>query len=534
MTSRRGRLTDSRVVIPPDRLSPARLFSRSARCLAPEEIAAWNRVNAGILEEYGLSLGACRSLRLRTPGGRPRGPLETEHRDRLVAAACLSSLAVTAAGRGALLDVPEASREGVVRSFKEMNDRAATCALAEGMHALAEGMEGAVCEIAIGEGVRLKPGEKGGNPTLYVGQTFGDPKLAALSRNERESRGVRTYAIAVDSVEGTTKSTKADFSSGSLFYISESEIHKVPDVYLNKCQLFDMDSVHVDMELPEIFRALAEQRGTDEINIFALKRPRHPLEAMAEMGVNVRIDTDGDAFPVVASGLDWGVFPDNGRPLDGVCGNVGGAAEVIASAAAGHYLGVHTTARFAAKKIRRWEERYLLGPGEAEAIHELGFDPEKVYSTREMVPGIDRKDGAFVASAITDVVHIPLFDGVLWGGNFVEVSVIFVGASGAADLYRLTFGFRGSERETGALLTPLMEKILGHRPEEMAEAVRNALRSPSGARRLRHEFATSYYPHFTETDAKFRLDMRSAEAVESRAAVAFLRALTEAAPDWFV
>ncbi len=529
----RGRITGPRVVIPERRYSPSRLFSRSARILGADELHAWSLRNAAVLDLYGLSLASVSRLGLRT-ASRPKGPLESEHLDRLVVTAALSALAVTAAGRGSALEIAGGPAPEMLRELKERNDRAATCALAEGIHALADGLEDAVCEIAIGEGVRLKPGEKGGNPSLYVGQTFGDRDLAALAPEQRRSRGVKSYAIAVDAVEGTNKSVKAGGSSGSFFYITESEIHRLPDLYLNKCQLREVSSVDVDTDLPGILSAVADRWKADEVNIFTQDKPRNPVRAMAEMGACVRVDTEGDAFPAVACGLDWGVFEDNGRPLDGVAGNIGGAAELLASAAAGHYLGVRSTARFAALKSTRWEERYDLTPEEARAIRAAGLDPGRVYRIEELIPGLGEKDGLFVASAITDNLHIPFFDGVLWGENFAEASVLIVGASGSADLYRLTFAFRGDAGEEAKLLVPIMESLLELPPPGMRQSLREALRNPSDARRLRHEFATSYYSHFTEEGRRFKLDMKSFEAVESAAATEFLRALTEAAPDWFV
>jgi len=532
--TQRGRVTGSRVIIPPAALSPRGLFSRGARLFSSEEIEAWSAANGAYLALYGLTLASCRHVRLREPDRRAPGPLERIHADPLVATAAVAALAVAAVGRGAVLDIPAAERMSRAREVKETNDRAATCAMAEGIQAFTAAARAAVCEIAIGEGARRKPGEKGGNPTLYAGQRFGESARTGLSRAERAAKGMTTYSLAVDTVEGTSKSAEGAESSGSLIYVTESEIPRIPDLYLSKCQLKEVFEIHVDSDLRQILRAIADARGTQEINVFSLDRPRHPHDQMAGMGANVRTDSAGDAFPVVAAGLSWGVFPDNGRPLDGVCGNIGGAAEMIASAAAGHYMGVKSTARFAARKIPRWEERYALGPAEEAEIRAAGFDPAAVHGIEDLVPAIDVKDGLFLASAITDNAHIPLLSGVFWGGNFAEVSVLTVGASGGADLYRLTFAFRGGEREARDLLTPCMDKILARPREEMGRAVRETLAIPSDARRLRNEFATSFYSHFTETDGRFDLDARSAEAVESEAAVAFMRALVEAAPDWFV
>src|SRR5262249_41944108 len=148
----------------------------------------------------------------------------------------------------------------------------------------------------------------------------------------------------------------------------------LPDLYLDRCHLAEVDGVDVGSDLGEIFEAVRRARGSGGGDVFSLDRPRHPLARIAALGANVRTAARGGALPGVASGLRWGVFPDDGRPLDGVCGNVGGAAEAIASSAAGHYLGVRSSARFAAAKIPRWEDRYAFGEGEIEAIRSAGFD----------------------------------------------------------------------------------------------------------------------------------------------------------------
>jgi len=234
----------------------------------------------------------------------------------------------------------------------------------------------------------------------------------------------------------------------------------------------------------------------------------------------------------VAAGLKFGVFPDNGRPLHGVCGDIGGAAELIASASAGRYLGVRSTARCAAGRIERWEDRYAFAKGEEEAIRAAGMDPLHVYTIEELVPGIDAHDGLFVTSAITDNAHIPLLNGVLWGSNFAEVAVLAVGASGAADIYRLSLAFPGYFREAAGRLQPVLDDLLGKPGGEMAEAIDRALASPAGSRRLKHEVATTYYRHFTESGGRIRLDMKSVEASESQDSLSVLRALVTAAPDW--
>ncbi len=523
MTPARGRRTDARVVIPPSRLDSQRIYSRAARRFDAGETRAADARNRALLDRYGLEIASIATLPLNdgaATGGRP-GPLQTEHRDRLVMVCALGALAVSLSGRGDLLAIDGASRARHKMRVKENNDRNSTAAMTEGLYALCEADPEASLQVAIGEGARKKPGERGGNPTLYAGQVIG--------------AGPRRYSLAVDAVEGTTKSTLFDPSCGTLLFATEAPIAAVPDVYFDKCQLYDVGDVTVNDPLERIVEAIKDRRGSREIDIFALDRPRHPVETMLALGANMRIDTDVDAYPAVAAGLRWGVFPDNLRPLDGVCANIGGAAEMIASAAGARYLGVRSTARFCAAEIPRWEARYDFGPGEEETISKAGFDPARTYAIEDLVPGLCTSDGAFVAAAISDNWHIPGLDAAYVGGNFATVCALYVGSATPAELWRVTFAFRRPWRETVAALTPVLTRILAMEPSTIAAAVKEAVADPRQARRLRHEIATSFYTHMREatgSGGRMRLDLAAAEGNETPEALAFLRAAVDAAPDW--
>jgi fructose-1,6-bisphosphatase/sedoheptulose 1,7-bisphosphatase-like protein len=525
MTPPRGRRTDARVTIPPDRLDSQRIYSRPARLLGPEETRAADARNRSLLDRYGLSIASIVVLPLNggaATAGR-LGPLQTEHRDRLVMVCSLGALAVSLSGRGDLLAIDAAARSRHKMRIKENNDRNSTAAMTEGLYALCEADPQVSFQVAIGEGTRVKPGERGGNPTLYAGQVIG--------------AGPRRYSLAVDAVEGTTKSALFDPSCGTLLFATEAPIPAVPDVYFDKCQLWDVDDVTVNDPLERIVEAIRDRRGSREIDIFALDRPRHPIEAMLALGANMRLDTDVDAYPAVAAGLRWGVFPDNLRPLDGVCANIGGAAETIASAAGARYLGVRSTARFCAGTIPRWEARYDFGPGEEEAIGKAGFDPARVYAIEDLVPGLTAADGAFVAAAISDNWHVPGLDAVCVGGNFATVCALYVGSASPSELWRVTFAFRRPWEETVAALTPVLTRILALEPPAIASAVKQAVADPQKSRRLRHEIATSFYSHMREgvdSGGRMRLDLAAAAGSETPEALAFLRAVVEAAPDWFV
>lgn len=523
-----GRRTGVQVIIPPDRMASQRIYSRAARRFSADELRSWNERNHALLSQYGLEIAAVSVLpiELPLPARGARGPLQTELKDRLLLTATLGALAVSLSGRGDLLAVPPAERSKVKLSFKETNDRNSTAAMAESLYALRDASPGVRLEIAIGEGARKKPGERGGNPTLYGGQVIGG------------GSGTR-YRLAVDTVEGTTKSTVFDPSCGTLLFITEAPIAVVPDMYFDKCQLRGVDTVTVADPIEKIVDAVMETCRTREVNFFALDRPRHPIDRMVQLGASMRVDSDGDAYPAIASGLAWGVFPDNLRPLDGVCGNIGGAAETIASAAGASYMGVRSTARFVTGKVKRWEERYDLDDAEAADIRARGLDPMRVYGVEDLVPGLAKADGAFVAAAISDNWHIPGLQAAYVGGNFATVSGLFVGAAGTADIHTITFAYLQPYERTVEMITPVLTRLLRLPVAEIPSRVAAAVADPARARRLRHEISTSFYTHITEQppepggEARMKMDLDTASRVESPEAVAVLQAARRAAPEWF-
>ena len=215
----RGRRTGVRTQIPPSRLDSRHIFSREARRLSPEEVAGWNRRNQPLLDLYGLEVASVMVLPVvrpeasRTAAGRLQGEL----RDRILLTGMLGALSVSMSGRGDLLPHPPEARDRLKKSVKENNDRNSTAAMTEALHAMCDASPDVSLRVAIGEGARKKPGEKGGNPTLYAGQVIGSPREAAPA-----------YSIAVDTVEGTTKSTLFDPSCGTLLFVTGSSIAAVP------------------------------------------------------------------------------------------------------------------------------------------------------------------------------------------------------------------------------------------------------------------------------------------------------------------
>ena len=100
----------------------------------------------------------------------------------------------------------------------------------------------------------------------------------------------------------------------------------------------------------------------------------------------------------------------------------------------------------------------------------------------------------------------------------------------------MTFAFERPWSETVDALTPVLTRILAMEPSAIAAAVKKAVADPRQARRLRHEIATSFYTHMRKGpggDERMPLDLAAAASSETPEALAFLRAVVEAAPDWF-
>jgi hypothetical protein len=200
---------------------------------------------------------------------------------------------------------------------------------------------------------------------------------------------------------------------------------------------------------------------------------------------------------------------------------------------------VESTARFCAARIKTWEDRYDFAPEEEESLRRCGFDPHRVYRIDELVPGLERADGAFVAAAISDNWHIPGLDACFVGSNFASVSALFVGSAGTADLYRVEFTYNLGLERTAETITPVLTRILELPVAAIPQAVRAAVADPARAGRLRHELATTYYMHLRgvsdeqQAAGLLQLDLDAASKVESREAMEVLRAVVDATPDWF-
>ena len=224
--------------------------------------------------------------------------------------------------------------------------------------------------IVIGEGERDEA------PMLYIGEQVG-PRLASLPEVD----------IAVDPLEGTNLC--ADGKPGALAVLAvahRGDLLNAPDTYMHKIAAGPkgVGVVSLDKSPAQNVRDLAEakNKSPDELVVYVLERPRHVemVAQMREVGASVRLISDGDVNPSVATGL-----PQSG--IDMFIGK-GGAPEGVLAAAALRCLGGVFEGRLAFRNELERERAIAMGMS----------DPDQLLRHEDLVRG----PCFFVASGVTD------------------------------------------------------------------------------------------------------------------------------------
>ncbi|MCA9684021.1 MAG: class II fructose-bisphosphatase [Myxococcales bacterium] len=243
--------------------------------------------------------------------------------------------------------------------------------------------------IVIGEG------EMDEAPMLYIGEKVGpkDPNLPEVD-------------IAVDPLEGTN--LVAGGKPGALAVLAvahRGRLLNAPDTYMEKIAVGPEGVGVVTLEKSPAQNVLdlarAKNKKPHEIVVVVLERPRHDgiVAELRSVGASVRLISDGDVNPSVATGL-----PDSG--IDLFIGT-GGAPEGVLAAAALRCLGGVFEGRMA---FRNDVER-------TRAIAMGMEDPDRLLRLDDMVRG----NCFFVASGVTDG---PILDGIhLRGGRTIVSSL---------------------------------------------------------------------------------------------------------------
>ena len=244
-----------------------------------------------------------------------------------------------------------------------------------------EAMRRAFDKVAARGTIVIGEGEMDEAPMLYIGEKVGpqDPELPEVD-------------IAVDPLEGTN--LVAHGKPGALAVLAvahRGDLLNAPDIYMEKIAAgpAGVGVVSLEKSPAQNVRDLAEAKGkrTGELVVYVLERPRHDkiVAEMREAGASVRLITDGDVNPGVATGL-----PESG--VDMTLG-IGGAPEGVLAAAALRCLG------------GVFEGRLLFADdGERERAIAMGLtEPDRILRHDDLVRG----PCFFIASGVTDGPMLP-------------------------------------------------------------------------------------------------------------------------------
>ncbi|MBT9258559.1 MAG: class II fructose-bisphosphatase [Clostridiales bacterium] len=257
-----------------------------------------------------------------------------------------------------------AASSWVGRGDKEKADQAAVDAMRRLFETVQ--LEG---EIVIGEG------EMDEAPMLYIGEKVG-----------AGGDGSKAH-IAVDPLEGTNLVAKGLPGAIAVLAVApEGGILRAPDCYMDKIAVGPAGKGVVSLDLPpeENVRRLAQALGkpVSHVTVVILDRPRHQelIRRVREAGARIRLISDGDVAPAVATG-----FEESG--VDMVLG-IGGAPEGVLAAAALACLG----GDFQGRLILETEE-------EKRRAEAMGVRPwNKLLTLDDLVPA---EDVIFAATGIT-------------------------------------------------------------------------------------------------------------------------------------
>jgi fructose-1,6-bisphosphatase II len=304
-----------------------------------------------------------------------------------------------------LVRVTEAAAMGAARWIgrgeKESADQAAVDAMRLMLDTVA--MQGVV---VIGEG------EKDRAPMLYNGERVGNGLGAEVD-------------VAVDPLEGTRLTASGQPNAIAVIAVAERGTMFFPGaaVYMDKIAVGPDAVDAIDIEAPpdENVRRVAKAKGVrpEDISVVVLDRDRHVelIASLREVGAKVRLITDGDVAPSIATARA-------GSGVDLLMG-VGGTPEGVISAAAIKCLG-------GAIQGRLWPR----SDEERGALMDAGYDIDRVLATDDLVGGED----VFVAA--TGVTDGALLNGVRYTREgAVTESVVMRSRSGTVRRIEATHAF---------------------------------------------------------------------------------------------
>jgi fructose-1,6-bisphosphatase II len=246
--------------------------------------------------------------------------------------------------------------------------------------------------VVIGEG------EKDEAPMLYVGEEIGNGAPPDVD-------------VAVDPVDGTRLTSLG--LPGAIAVVATAErgsMYSAPPgvYYMEKIAVgpYARDVIDINAPVSTNLEHIARARDAhiDDLTVVILDRPRHAeiIRQVREAGARIRLIMDGDVAAAIQAAME------DYQGVDVLLG-MGGAPEAVLAAAAIKCIGGGIQCKI---WPRNDEER--------EKLKADGIDPEKVYTTDDLVRGND------VAFAATGITSGELVDGVRYFGWGARTSSIMM------------------------------------------------------------------------------------------------------------
>ena len=249
--------------------------------------------------------------------------------------------------------------------------------------------------VVIGEG------EMDEAPMLYIGEKVGRGNNVQVD-------------VAVDPLEGTNLVAKG--LTGAISVLAVAPRHcllHAPDMYMEKIAAGPaaVGKISLDAPVAKNVRAVAKSlnKSVEDVTVVVLDRERHEhiIEELRRIGARIKLITDGDVSPAVAT-----CIPGSG--VDMMIG-IGGAPEGVLAAAALRCTGGEFQGRL-----------WPVNEQQKERAHKLGVtDLKKILTLDDLVKG---EDVIFAATGVTDGDFLK---GVRYYGNHVTThTVVMRGVSG--------------------------------------------------------------------------------------------------------
>lgn len=229
--------------------------------------------------------------------------------------------------------------------------------------------------ISIDGTIVIGEGEMDEAPMLYIGEKVGQGTPPEVD-------------VAVDPLEGTNIVAKGLTGAIAVLAVApKGKLLHAPDMYMDKIAVGPRakGSIDIDASVEENLKAVAEalEKDVGDLTVVILDRTRHSerIEACRKAGARIKLITDGDVSPAVAT-----AFPEAG--VDIMLG-IGGAPEGVLAAAALRCLGGEMQGRLVP-----------MEDGEKERAEKMGINPvDKLLTMDDLVSG---NDVIFAATGITD------------------------------------------------------------------------------------------------------------------------------------